>query len=604
MIETVRQTDYHLVEIRLRPGRSYAACRIQCSRDGDSWRPASLYADLDPESVLNGNTFLWNDGQTIGTVRLEGQNDPCLYWNPYIQLGEYEGFVKLKASFITTEGSYEEECGLDIGRKGVLFVADWRRRTENLPDGTPIPESRRWDVVPAMPGSALSLKKKDKDDELPLPLQIPLPAEGLYDIYFGIAKGGLRCLVKIGDEPYSRFEGNGSRYTAGPEGKYNVELYWARRRLSIGDRLEIAATHRTAGGHHDFGYLSYVKLVPCPEPDAAPANSSAARYGRRQIDDLILYYEPLSYAVISGIHDADTMNRHMLEEFLRLKPREVACQTARIGSKVLHRSEFLESYDMAAKADDNTVNDDFVKLAHNCDILQETLQYARGRDVRITSCIGMNRPYLWNPTFSEKFTREHPELIRGSDFDYASPEVREYALRLIGELIDSYDLDGLVLDYMRHCLHQTPETLVDVIGRTKRMLDRKDRLDGKKRELKVRFPANQWHYYKGLEACVRDRFVDGLIPSNLNTTFPLPAVEPYLNMCRGTGIKVYGCIDGWTAFLSSDPRIGAMTMHHTPKQLAEAIDAYTARGVDGIFVYQGDQFTANPYLSPILGAVR
>lgn len=597
MIDTAQQTDCHLVEVILKPGRDYSACRVQYSKDGNVWMPASVYADLDPESVLNGNTFLWNEGQTLGTIRLAGIAEPRLYWNPYIQLGEFEGLVKLKVSFLTSENSYEDECGVYVGRKEVVFLADWRNAVERCPDGTPVPADRKWDVVSAMSGSAICWKKKN--GEPPLPLQIPLPVQGLYDIYFGIAKGGLRCLLKIGEEPFSRFEGNGSRYAPGPEGKYNVELYWSRRRLNGTDRLEIAATHRTAGGHHEFGYLSYIKLVPCREPDAMPLNSTAAQYGRRQIDDLILYYEPLSYAVISGIHDADKMNSHMLEEFLRIRPREIACQTARIGSKVLHRSAFLESCDQAAKADDNTVNDDFVKLAQNCDILHETLQYARGRDVRITSCIGMNRPYLWNPTFSEKFSREHPEMIRGGDFDYGFPEVREYAVRLIGELIDSYDLDGLVLDYMRHCLHQTPETLVDVIGRTKRILDRRERLDGKKRELKVRFPANQWNYYKGLETCVLERFVDGLIPSNLNTTFPLPSVEPYIRLCRGTDIKVYGCIDGWTASLSSDPRIGAMMMHHTPKQLAEAIDAYTERGVDGIFVYQGDQFTANPYLSAI-----
>lgn len=593
MIAAAVQTDHHLVEIQLKLREHCSSYQIHFSKNGEDWKPASLYPDLDPETVLNGNTFLWNQAQTLGTVRVDGTSGTRCYWNPYLQLGSYVGSVRLKASFLTSDGGYEDQCDVELRVTDVVFIDDWKQFVLSGPDGVPIPEEERWDVARAMPTSAVFLKRTS--GPTPRPLQIPLPVKGLYDIYFGIAKGGLRCLLRIGEEAFSRFEGNGSRYIAGPEGKYNVEMYWKRRQIDY-DMLEIAATKRTLEGHHQFGFLAYIKLVPCRDERSASFPSPEAHYERKEMKDLILYYEPYSYS-IDGIHDTDTMNERMLEEFLRLNPREIACQTVRIGSKALHRSEFLESFDQAAKADDNSVNDDFVKLARSGDVLRETIRHASGRNVRITSCIGMNRPYLWNPTISEKFTRDHPELIRGGDFDYTRPEVREYALRIIEELIVNYELDGLIFDYMRHYLNQTPDTLVEIIGRTRAMLNRQQQRDGKKRELKVRFPADQWSYYKGLSQCVSERYVDGLIPSNLTTTFPLPPVGPYIQLCAGTNVNVYGCIDGWKWTLASDPRIGGMTMHHSPKDVTDAIDAYRAAGVDGIFVYQGDQFTANPYLA-------
>ncbi len=58
-----------------------------------------------------------------------------------------------------------------------------------------------------------------------------------------------------------------------------------------------------------------------------------------------------------------------------------------------------------------------------------------------------------------RFWHAHPEFRRamyrmqgrGSHvFDYAHPEVRDYHLALIRELLERYDLDGLELDWMRH----------------------------------------------------------------------------------------------------------------------------------------------------------
>ncbi|MDO4573602.1 MAG: hypothetical protein Q4D98_00140 [Planctomycetia bacterium] len=64
------------------------------------------------------------------------------------------------------------------------------------------------------------------------------------------------------------------------------------------------------------------------------------------------------------------------------------------------------------------------------------------------------------------FWREHPELWRvptcnrrnwtDCAFNYAKKETRDFHLAVARELLERYDVDGLELDWMRFCLHLTP----------------------------------------------------------------------------------------------------------------------------------------------------
>lgn len=628
MIQAVKQTDEDLVEIQFDPRPDYVACQVAYSLDGAPWVWASLYPDLVPETVLNGCDFLWEQAQTQGTLRLQGRENLCCYWNPYLNVAFATGSVRLKVSFLTEAGCYEDEATIELKPPRCVYLYDWNAYA-GAADDADIMKSSRWDVIPGPVGTMVGLKAKRG---VP-PLLVPLPVRGRYQIIFGVARGGLRCLAKLGDEPYARIMANGSRYQGAPEGKANVELVWQEAELGPDYSLELSQLKETVEGHESFGWLSYIKLVPCTTIDRsesvreegnsavvgvdanqnacadagvdakasapAPANASALpTEGLLHDLDVILYYEPYSYA-LHGIHTPEQLNGIMLEEFLRARPQEIACSTVRVGMKAMHRSRFLETVDTAAVTDDNTTTSDPVKLAASGDVLAETICYASGRDVRLTACVGMNRPYLWNPVLSERFTREHPSYVVDGDFDYRVPEVRGYALRILEELVCDYDTDGLVLDYMRHYRNQTVDTLVEVIRGARRLLTERARRDGRRRELKVRVPADQLHYYDALRICVATGDVDGIIPSNLLTTLPLPPVEHYVALCRGTGVRVYGCIDGWKWKSASNPRSGAMTLHHTPQDVRDAVRSYRERGVGGIFFYQGDQFTGNPYLEKL-----
>ncbi|HZP81238.1 MAG TPA: hypothetical protein VFB21_06350 [Chthonomonadaceae bacterium] len=92
---------------------------------------------------------------------------------------------------------------------------------------------------------------------------------------------------------------------------------------------------------------------------------------------------------------------------------------------------------------------------------------ARSREVGISPWLSMRMNDVHNVDdarcyIHSEFWRENPELRRvpyrfaewaDRAFDYGRPEVREYHLKLIRELAERYDFDGLELDWMRFGFH-------------------------------------------------------------------------------------------------------------------------------------------------------
>lgn len=590
-IQSVVQTRDNLVEIKLADGSDYISCQVTVQTEDGVWSNASLYPELDAEYVLNGCCFLWNQAQTAGTVRLYGRKSPVVYWNPYLDTGMRTGAVELKIVLLTESETIEERVTVQLENTGVRYFDSWDVYLgENGSEG-PQHGQGKWKVAKDGAKRTVSMGSREF---LP-PIRVPLDLAGEYDIYFGFPHGGGRFLAKTGDEPFARFmtPGNSMDLTVNDFlGKLNKEIFWKRQTINSRHAyLELAQLQETVADHYEFGCLAYIKLVPCSEE-----SGSAGSPDTKRPKELVLFYEPYSYS-LHGFHDAETMNGVMLEEFMALKPTEITCQTVRIGMKSLHHSKHIGRIDKPARTDENTVIDDPVKLVASCDILRESVRGVQGRNVRLTANIGMNRPYVWLPEISDRFVSDNPHLLENGYFDYEREEVREYAMRIIAELIGEYDIDGLVFDYMRSDANQTAETLVEIISRTKRLLQDKETRAGRKLELKARIPADQIVYYEAMKLCAANGYIDGIIPSNLVASEPLPPVEHYVRLCRGSEVKVYGCIDGWRMSLGGEARAGNLQISHSPQNIAEYLEHYDRLGVDGIFVYQADQVTGNPYLT-------
>jgi hypothetical protein len=104
-----------------------------------------------------------------------------------------------------------------------------------------------------------------------------------------------------------------------------------------------------------------------------------------------------------------------------------------------------------------------------------------------------------------EFWREHPEFRRvpyrftawnDRAFDYGRPEVRDYHFKLIEELAERYDFDGLELDWMRFGSHFRPgheasgaELLTEFTERVRRLLDGWELRRGHKIRLGARVPS-------------------------------------------------------------------------------------------------------------------
>ncbi len=137
----------------------------------------------------------------------------------------------------------------------------------------------------------------------------------------------------------------------------------------------------------------------------------------------------------------------------------------------------------------------------------------------------------WN---SNKWKQEHPEYLMGtrdtptpygkwSAVDYAHPEVRELMFRILEEVCQNYDIDGLLLDFFRHLPtfkttvmggEATPDELEmmnDLFRRIRRMIDEMGAKRGRPILLAVRTPDSAGYARElglDVEQWMKQRLID------------------------------------------------------------------------------------------------
>jgi hypothetical protein len=172
---------------------------------------------------------------------------------------------------------------------------------------------------------------------------------------------------------------------------------------------------------------------------------------------------------------------------------------------------------------------------------------ARCREKKISPWLSMRMNDVHNADdvdnyIHSSFWRKHPEYWRvpgGASWadralDYGIPEVREYAMAFVGELLERYDPDGLELDWMRFGYHFRPgheaegATLLTRFMRQARLLTRQwSEKRGHPIKLGARVPTLP-NAAQGLGmdavAWVREGLVDMLVPTPFwaTTDFDIP----------------------------------------------------------------------------------
>lgn len=204
------------------------------------------------------------------------------------------------------------------------------------------------------------------------------------------------------------------------------------------------------------------------------------------------------------------------------------------------------------------------------DYLPILIERARARGLQFMGSFRMNDAHLKSyPTswLAPEFWKKHQDwrlwevtdarTYYNAALDYSFPEVRRNYLNGIFEVAETYDVDGIELDFMRNpYLFQPSEAwrkrgiLTRFIREVRGGLERIGRRRGRALRLILRIPSREETLTKaGIDAkrWIADKLSDILVVSekdiNLNQT-----LEPWLSLCRRAGVLLYPAVETGPAY--------------------------------------------------------
>ena len=270
-----------------------------------------------------------------------------------------------------------------------------------------------------------------------------------------------------------------------------------------------------------------------------------------------------------------------------------------------------------------------VLLQQGTDLLQIYLDNLHAKGIKVLAEIRMSdthhKDHLWEIEGCPIFSIEHPQFaIRRHDgikevaLDYSHPEVREHRLAIMRELATEREVDGLELNFMRWAKHferdRGPEkapVMTAFVGAIRAMLDDAARARGVGRlVLGARVASTiDENLLLGCDvtAWIRRGYLDYVVPSEHNCTWPALNVEQFAGPARGTGCDVYAMMGdmiggSWTGKPEPDDRpVGTAPMwrgYHgmlnTPEEARGSAYNYYAAGAQGIGFWNTPN-NCNPY---------
>ena len=210
----------------------------------------------------------------------------------------------------------------------------------------------------------------------------------------------------------------------------------------------------------------------------------------------------------------------------------------------------------------------------------------------------MNSHYEIHPDHPSygRFRRQHPELLIGrpgeiipentvewglrSGKDYAFPQVRDYALGIICESFERWDVDGVELDFMRHPgffrveeAYTNRYLMTDLICQVRQRLHQTATARGKQLPLLVRVPptlADSTRVGVDVAHWIEQGLVDIVVVGGGFIPFETPVGE-FAAAAQGTPCRIYGCIEA--------------TRTMDPKDMRALASRWWRDGADGIYLY-------------------
>lgn len=184
--------------------------------------------------------------------------------------------------------------------------------------------------------------------------------------------------------------------------------------------------------------------------------------------------------------------------------------------------------------------------------------------------VRMNSHYEADPSApnSGRFRNEHPDHLIGrpdevfptgsmrwgirTGLDYTHQAVRAHMAAIINELFESFEVDGVEMDFMRHPTFFKVEDayanrylMTDLVRRVRRRMDEVSTATGRSIDLAVRVPptlADSARIGLDVKQWMAEDLVDMVIAGGGFIPFETP-IDEFVKAAEGTGCQVYGAIE-------------------------------------------------------------
>ena len=257
------------------------------------------------------------------------------------------------------------------------------------------------------------------------------------------------------------------------------------------------------------------------------------------------------------------------------------------------------------------------KFQHNCvpaliaagtDPLRIMVDFCKEHEIEIFWSLRMNDTHdssgsWYGPLLFTQFKKNHPEWIVGSRAkhpkhgawsaaDYTRPEVRDLCFRIIEEVCQKYDVDGIELDFFRHlsffknvawganASQEEVALMTGLVRRVREMTEREGLKRGRPILVTARVPDSV-EYARGVGLDVEQWLSEGHLDLLVTTGyFRLNPWRHSVELGHKHGVPVYPCL--------SDSRVrgesGKLRRRSLEGYRARAAQAWQA-GADGIYLF-------------------
>ncbi len=271
-------------------------------------------------------------------------------------------------------------------------------------------------------------------------------------------------------------------------------------------------------------------------------------------------------------------------------------------NRFAHRTSVAEMFLVREGRYQHNILPDLLKL--NTDSLRVVTEHCRKTGQEVFWTMRMNDTHdASNPLLIPQLKVDHPDWLMGtkakppkrgtwSAVDYARPEIRDLARRVIAETASNYDLDGVALDFWRHPVYfrstaaELPATdaeralMTQLLRDIRADLDAAGRRRGRPILLAVKTPDSAGYCHAlglDLERWLSEGLVDLYVPGGY---FQLNQWTESVALARRHGVKVYACLP--------ESRVREATAAKARASLetlrGRALAAWAA-GVDGIEMF-------------------